>query len=146
MLIHIVSLSLKCYHAILKILRDREPDMKTCVEEAVIKLRWTVLLIMGIVLFGAYYAFDAISPIASYIINDMGISRAQAGRCDFGQEFVCFCRFVLHRIAAKTIQDQKCLIRFLHVMPDSYSHLSGHGKRLLRSGYPEPQLLSGLRW
>jgi len=47
MLIHIVSLSLKYYHAILKILRDREPDMKTCVEEAVIKLRWTVLLIMG---------------------------------------------------------------------------------------------------
>jgi len=36
-------LSLKCYHAILKILRDREPDMKTCVEEAVIKLSRTVL-------------------------------------------------------------------------------------------------------
>ncbi len=79
MLIHIVSLSLKCYHAILKILRDREPDMKARVEDTVIKLRWIVLLIMGIVVFGAYYAFDAISPIASYIINDMGISRAQYG-------------------------------------------------------------------
>ena len=53
MLIHIVSLSLKCYHAILKILRDREPDMKARVEDTVIKLRWIVLLIMGIVVFGA---------------------------------------------------------------------------------------------
>jgi MFS family permease len=45
----------------------------------VFKLRWGVLLIMGIVVFGAYYAFDALSPIASYIISDMGITRAQYG-------------------------------------------------------------------
>jgi MFS family permease len=53
--------------------------MKARIGEAVINLRWIVLLIMGIVIFGAYYAFDAISPIASYIINDLSISRAQYG-------------------------------------------------------------------
>lgn len=53
--------------------------MKSQIEESILKLRWFVLLIMGIVVFGAYYAFDALSPIASYIINDMGITRAQYG-------------------------------------------------------------------
>ena len=53
--------------------------MKSRIEESVLKLRWGVLLIMGIVVFGAYYAFDALSPIASFIISDMGISRAQYG-------------------------------------------------------------------
>jgi len=48
-------------------------------EDTVFKLRWAVLLVMGIVVFGAYYAFDALSPIASYIISDMGITRAQYG-------------------------------------------------------------------
>jgi len=48
-------------------------------EEVAFRLRWFVLLIMGIVVFGAYYAFDAISPIASYIIKGMAITRAQYG-------------------------------------------------------------------
>jgi len=53
--------------------------MKTQGEEAVYRLRWIVLLIMGIVVFGAYYAFDALSPLASYIIEGLGITRAQYG-------------------------------------------------------------------
>lgn len=53
--------------------------MKNTREESALRLRWGVLLIMGIVVFGAYYAFDAISPIASYIIQGMGITRAQYG-------------------------------------------------------------------
>ncbi len=53
--------------------------MNIQVDDAVLKLRWAVLLVMGIVVFGAYYAFDALSPIASYIISDMGITRAQYG-------------------------------------------------------------------
>jgi len=53
--------------------------MRAQTEETDLKLRWVVLLIMGIVVFGAYYAFDAISPIASYIIDGMGITRAQYG-------------------------------------------------------------------
>ena len=48
-------------------------------EEAAFRLRWIVLILMGIVVFGAYYAFDALSPIASYIIDSMGITRAQYG-------------------------------------------------------------------
>jgi len=47
--------------------------------EAVLSLRWLVLLIMGLVIFGSYYAYDAVSPIADYIIKGMGISRAQYG-------------------------------------------------------------------
>ncbi len=53
--------------------------MNAQTNDLVFKLRWGVLLIMGIVVFGAYYAFDALSPIASYIISDMGITRAQYG-------------------------------------------------------------------
>jgi MFS family permease len=53
--------------------------MNNQAEGTVFKLRWAVLLVMGIVVFGAYYAFDALSPIASYIISDMGITRAQYG-------------------------------------------------------------------
>ncbi len=53
--------------------------MEIQTEEVNLKLRWFVLIIMGIVVFGAYYAFDAISPIASYIIDGMGITRAQYG-------------------------------------------------------------------
>lgn len=53
--------------------------MKTQTGEVNLKLRWLVLIVMGIVVFGAYYAFDAISPIASYIIDGMGITRAQYG-------------------------------------------------------------------
>jgi MFS family permease len=53
--------------------------MQIKTEEVAFRLRWVVLMIMGIVVFGAYYAFDAISPIASYIIQGMGITRAQYG-------------------------------------------------------------------
>jgi MFS family permease len=53
--------------------------MNAQADDSVLKLRWVVLLIMGIVVFGVYYAFDALSPIASYIIKDMGITRAQYG-------------------------------------------------------------------
>lgn len=76
---HIVNLMPKCYDAIFKIPAADGPCMKSQIEESVFKLRWAVLLIMGIVVFGAYYAFDALSPIASYIISDMGITRAQYG-------------------------------------------------------------------
>jgi len=48
-------------------------------KEAVFKLRWFILVLMGLVIFGSYYAYDAVSPIANYIIKDMDISRAQYG-------------------------------------------------------------------
>ena len=47
--------------------------MNIQVDDAVLKLRWAVLLVMGIVVFGAYYAFDALSPIASYIISELSM-------------------------------------------------------------------------
>ncbi len=48
-------------------------------EVAVYRLRWWVLVLMGWVIFGAYYAYDAVSPIADFIMRDMGLSRAQYG-------------------------------------------------------------------
>jgi len=53
--------------------------MKEKTKEAVFKLRWLVLVVMGLVIFGSYYAYDAVSPIADYIIKGMDISRAQYG-------------------------------------------------------------------
>lgn len=53
--------------------------MKEETKEAVFRLRWLVLVIMGLVIFGSYYAYDAVSPIADFIITDMGITRAQYG-------------------------------------------------------------------
>ena len=53
--------------------------MKEETKETIFKLRWLVLVIMGLVIFGSYYAYDAVSPIADYIIKGMGISRAQYG-------------------------------------------------------------------
>ncbi len=53
--------------------------MKEEAREKVFKLRWLVLFIMGLVIFGSYYAYDAVSPIADYIIKGMGITRAQYG-------------------------------------------------------------------
>jgi MFS family permease len=47
--------------------------------ETVFRFRWFVLLIMGLVIFGAYYAYDAVSPIADFIIKGMNITRAQYG-------------------------------------------------------------------
>ncbi|MCP2619085.1 MFS transporter, partial [Candidatus Aminicenantes bacterium AC-335-A11] len=47
--------------------------------EKVFKLRWLVLFIMGLVIFGSYYAYDAISPIADFIMKGLNISRAQYG-------------------------------------------------------------------
>ncbi len=48
-------------------------------KEKVFKLRWFVLFIMGLVIFGSYYAYDAISPIADFIMKGLNISRAQYG-------------------------------------------------------------------
>ncbi|MGQ9673384.1 MAG: MFS transporter [Candidatus Aminicenantales bacterium] len=48
-------------------------------KESVFRLRWFVLLIMGLVIFGAYYAYDAVSPIADFIMKGMNITRAQYG-------------------------------------------------------------------
>jgi hypothetical protein len=45
----------------------------------VIRLRWLVLLLMGLAVFGVYYAYDSVVPIADNIIEDMGISRAEYG-------------------------------------------------------------------
>lgn len=47
--------------------------------EAMIRFRWLVLVLMGCVIFGAYYAYDAVSPIADFIMRDMNLSRAQYG-------------------------------------------------------------------
>lgn len=48
-------------------------------ERSVFRLRWLILVLMGGVIFGSYYAYDAVSPIADYIISGMRISRAQYG-------------------------------------------------------------------
>jgi len=48
-------------------------------KETVFRLRWFVLLVMGLVIFGAYYAYDAVSPIADFIMKGMNITRAQYG-------------------------------------------------------------------
>lgn len=47
--------------------------------KAMTRLRWLVLVLMGCVIFGAYYAYDAVSPIADFIMRDMNLSRAQYG-------------------------------------------------------------------
>ncbi len=47
--------------------------------EKVVRLRWLVLVIMGLVIFGVYYAYDALSPIADFIMKGINISRAQYG-------------------------------------------------------------------
>jgi len=43
------------------------------------RLRWWVMVLMGLVVFGSYYAYDAVSPIGDYIMKGMGVSRAQYG-------------------------------------------------------------------
>jgi len=48
-------------------------------KESVYRLRWFVLVIMGLVIFGVYYAYDALSPIADFIMKGINISRAQYG-------------------------------------------------------------------
>ncbi len=47
--------------------------------ERVLKLRWLVLVMMGLVVFGVYYAYDSVVPIADYIISELGVTRAQYG-------------------------------------------------------------------
>ena len=47
--------------------------------ERVLKLRWIVLVMMGVVVFGCYYAYDSVVPIADQIIKDMDVTRAQYG-------------------------------------------------------------------
>jgi MFS family permease len=53
--------------------------MKEDTKETVYRLRWFVLVIMGLVIFGVYYAYDALSPIADFIMKGINISRAQYG-------------------------------------------------------------------
>ena len=48
-------------------------------KETVIKLRWLILVLMGLVIFGSYYAYDAVSPVADFIMKGMDISSAQFG-------------------------------------------------------------------
>lgn len=48
-------------------------------KERVQRLRWLVMILMGLVIFGSYYAYDAVSPIADYIIKGMGITDDQYG-------------------------------------------------------------------
>jgi len=47
--------------------------------ERVLRLRWIVLVMMGLVVFGVYYAYDSVVPIADFIISEMGVTRAQYG-------------------------------------------------------------------
>ena len=58
-----------------------EYDLKEAQElrEKALKLRWVVLFFMGLAIFGSYYAYDAVSPIADFIIKGMDITRAQYG-------------------------------------------------------------------
>ena len=48
-------------------------------KETVIKLRWLILVLMGLVIFGSYFAYDAVSPVADFIMKGMSISSAQFG-------------------------------------------------------------------
>ncbi len=48
-------------------------------EETVLKLRWLVMVLMGFVIFGLYYAYDSVVPIADVIIKELNITRAQYG-------------------------------------------------------------------
>ena len=48
-------------------------------KETVLKLRWLILVLMGLVIFGSYFAYDAVSPVADYIMKGMSISSAQFG-------------------------------------------------------------------
>jgi MFS family permease len=48
-------------------------------KDTVYRLRWFVLVVMGLVIFGVYYAYDVLSPIADFIMKGINISRAQYG-------------------------------------------------------------------
>jgi len=41
--------------------------------------RWLILLVVSLVMFGAYYIYDALSPINEYIQQSMGIDNAKFG-------------------------------------------------------------------
>jgi len=47
--------------------------------ERVLKLRWIVLVMMELVVFGVYYAYDSVVPVADFIIRELGVPRAQYG-------------------------------------------------------------------
>jgi MFS family permease len=53
--------------------------MREDTKETVYRLRWFVLVVMGLVIFGVYYAYDALSPVADFIMKGINISRAQYG-------------------------------------------------------------------
>jgi MFS family permease len=41
--------------------------------------RWSILLIISLVMFGSYYIYDALSPINDFIQQDMGVDNARFG-------------------------------------------------------------------
>jgi MFS family permease len=53
--------------------------LKNSVREKKTSWRWLILFIVGMVMFGAYYAYDTLSPINDYIQKDMGINNARFG-------------------------------------------------------------------
>jgi len=53
--------------------------MKEETKESVLELRWFVLFLMGLTVFGCFYAYDSPVPIANFIIRDLGITKAQYG-------------------------------------------------------------------
>ena len=48
-------------------------------EENVIRLRWVVLVLMGLTVFGVYFAYDSVVPIQNSIQTEMGVDEAQYG-------------------------------------------------------------------
>jgi hypothetical protein len=40
-------------------------------------MRWLVLLVISLVMFGSYYVYDCVSPINDYIQKSMSISNSQ---------------------------------------------------------------------
>jgi MFS family permease len=48
-------------------------------EENVIRLRWLVLVLMGLTVFGVYFAYDSVVPIQGSIMSEMGVDEAQYG-------------------------------------------------------------------
>jgi MFS family permease len=48
-------------------------------EENVIRLRWLVLVLMGLTVFGVYFAYDSVVPIQDAMMHELGIDETQHG-------------------------------------------------------------------
>jgi MFS family permease len=48
-------------------------------DDNVIRLRWLVLVLMGLTVFGVYFAYDSVVPIQGSIMSAMGVDEAQYG-------------------------------------------------------------------